>query len=326
MSQSYEKKNCPIVQDLLPLYVEHLTSEQTNAFIEDHIKYCSECALLLEKEKEGQNSFQTSAEDTQQKADLILLQKKLKTKRLQTILMSVLFCAALLICAFGAISSPIYSPFSKDLISIQAIEPEENEIMLTFNQDAADYSYEFYQDPENENIVYCGISAWSSLWNRWFSNSHQRLSALVEVDEDKTTVFVYEPNNGQINQPVAAWNGKSHAFMDRLPDTPANQTLPRIALNYYIYACGILFLLLALTAFLLRKHASLRLLLERLALAPLCYVIGQLLVSCFTPVTYSLQRDLFLGLMAGILFYGAASLALERIREKKEEKAAVSSY
>ncbi len=41
------KNNCEIVQDLLPMYVEGLTSESSNQFIEEHIESCQECLNYL---------------------------------------------------------------------------------------------------------------------------------------------------------------------------------------------------------------------------------------------------------------------------------------
>ena len=42
-----EKKNCKIVQDLLPNYIEKLTNEETNTFIEEHLKECDECREIF---------------------------------------------------------------------------------------------------------------------------------------------------------------------------------------------------------------------------------------------------------------------------------------
>ena len=46
-----EKKNCEVIQDLLPNYIEKLTSEKTNEYIENHIKECPECAEMLKNMK-----------------------------------------------------------------------------------------------------------------------------------------------------------------------------------------------------------------------------------------------------------------------------------
>lgn len=43
--------NCKIVKDLLPNYIEKLTSEQTNRFIEEHIANCASCKKSLEDMK-----------------------------------------------------------------------------------------------------------------------------------------------------------------------------------------------------------------------------------------------------------------------------------
>ncbi len=43
-----EKKDCKIIQDLLPNYIEELTNEETNNFIEKHLEECDECKQILE--------------------------------------------------------------------------------------------------------------------------------------------------------------------------------------------------------------------------------------------------------------------------------------
>ena len=45
------KKDCKIVQDLLPNYVDNLTQKETNDFLEDHLKNCEECSKKLDAMK-----------------------------------------------------------------------------------------------------------------------------------------------------------------------------------------------------------------------------------------------------------------------------------
>ena len=45
------EKICKIVQDLLPNYIENLTSKETNIFIEGHLNTCSNCKNILENMK-----------------------------------------------------------------------------------------------------------------------------------------------------------------------------------------------------------------------------------------------------------------------------------
>jgi len=46
-----ENKDCKIVQDLLPNYIEKLTSEETNSHIEEHLRDCEDCRKTLESMK-----------------------------------------------------------------------------------------------------------------------------------------------------------------------------------------------------------------------------------------------------------------------------------
>ena len=41
-------KDCKIIKDLLPSYIDKLTSDETNIFIEDHLKECNSCTESFE--------------------------------------------------------------------------------------------------------------------------------------------------------------------------------------------------------------------------------------------------------------------------------------
>lgn len=43
------KTSCEIIRDLLPLYVEHVTSEASNALVEEHLNECPDCKKELEQ-------------------------------------------------------------------------------------------------------------------------------------------------------------------------------------------------------------------------------------------------------------------------------------
>ena len=46
-----KKKECKIIQDLLPNYIEKLTNKETNQYIEEHLNSCEECKSILENMK-----------------------------------------------------------------------------------------------------------------------------------------------------------------------------------------------------------------------------------------------------------------------------------
>lgn len=41
------KKSCDIIKDLIPMYVENLTSEDSNQFIKEHLNSCEDCTNFL---------------------------------------------------------------------------------------------------------------------------------------------------------------------------------------------------------------------------------------------------------------------------------------
>ena len=41
------KNECYIVRDILPLYLEDMVSEETAAFIKEHLEHCPACAAEL---------------------------------------------------------------------------------------------------------------------------------------------------------------------------------------------------------------------------------------------------------------------------------------
>ena len=59
-----EKRNCKIVQDLLPNYIDKLTNDETNQYIEEHLAKCNECKKifkLLDKIKKNTSICITSS-------------------------------------------------------------------------------------------------------------------------------------------------------------------------------------------------------------------------------------------------------------------------
>ena len=41
-----DETRCSVVRDLLPGYIDNLTSEQTNAFVKAHLAACAECRAV----------------------------------------------------------------------------------------------------------------------------------------------------------------------------------------------------------------------------------------------------------------------------------------
>lgn len=91
--------NCNIVRDLLPLYVDKLTGESSNEFIQKHIEICVECQILLERmcKPIGESNI---IENTNYKKALQQKKRKITRKNLVitvvALLIGIIFCITIL--------------------------------------------------------------------------------------------------------------------------------------------------------------------------------------------------------------------------------------
>lgn len=90
-----EKRTCKIVQDLLPNYIEKLTDEETNKYIEEHINQCEECKNILENMKKGLKQNKT---ETNKKKVTFMKKYKNKLKILKFIILLIIL---ILLIIFG---------------------------------------------------------------------------------------------------------------------------------------------------------------------------------------------------------------------------------
>ena len=74
-------KECSIVKDLLPLYVEDMVSEETATFIEEHLQSCTKCKELFDSMKESNSTVMNSDKDNT--IDDVKIIKKINSKWLK---------------------------------------------------------------------------------------------------------------------------------------------------------------------------------------------------------------------------------------------------
>lgn len=86
------KRECKIVQDLLPNYVENLTDEVTNEYIQEHIKTCDECRKALESV-----NTDIQVEELNQDREIKYL-KKVRSKIRRTIMLALLIIVIVASC------------------------------------------------------------------------------------------------------------------------------------------------------------------------------------------------------------------------------------
>lgn len=104
------KNECSYVRDVLPLYLEDMVSEETSAFVKEHLENCPECAAELESIKAGTKVEKVGSELRDNLEAEVLKSMKAIRKRFQKKAFRVGGIIAAIIIAFGVLLHifPVY--------------------------------------------------------------------------------------------------------------------------------------------------------------------------------------------------------------------------
>ncbi|MBO5397771.1 MAG: zf-HC2 domain-containing protein [Clostridia bacterium] len=133
------KEKCKIVQDLLPNYVEKLTSDTTNTFIEKHLKECIECNDILDNMKKD---FEKQTNNVEKEINYA---KKYNTrfKKMKYTLLIVIYALIFIIIAF----------FTRNFIVFKSIANKMEDYLKSNNYYIRTYYYQGWTANTTETWV-----------------------------------------------------------------------------------------------------------------------------------------------------------------------------
>lgn len=320
-------KECSIVRDLLPLYVEDMVSPETGEFVKEHLNGCEECWVEYEKIKMPQVRDESSRTGNDkgavhgelnstagaEVAPLVNLKRKLWKQKVRAVLCTGLFLVALFVSAFAVLSIPVYFPYEEDLFTVK--ENGDGSITVVFDERVTDYlcTANAYGDgeevfPEGEMSNY-QIEAWTSLWSKWFSKGGTQ-SLTIPKGTKEISVY-YTSNDGHEDVCVYGEPVTSGGVI----------TLPRHVLSYYFVLAVICEGILFVVWLFVRRKGKRQNVIETLLFYPISYCIAHVIIAGFRTSTYTSGRDFMFIVFVSILIYGGALLARGIYRERKEIKA-----
>lgn len=196
------KMNCKIVQDLLPNYVEKLTSEETNSFIDEHLKECENCKSILKNMNKNINLEEVINQD--EKIDYL---KGYRKNKIKTIIFVILLTIIIMLSIF--ITLFIFeknSEFFADVndINIECTQKSEygEKTEITFAMTSQKYDLKFYQYEEiseenkGKNIYLKTVGKYP------FSNMTARCYWTFDIDETTNRIYI-EDKKGNLKE---IWN------------------------------------------------------------------------------------------------------------------------
>lgn len=170
------KISCDIIQDMIPLCIDDVASDDTKKMVNEHIKDCTICKKEYEMMKTEVILPVNQNENLEEVKSLKSFQKFLKKRKLITMIISITLTFAVLLGTLVTLAVPRkYIPYSDENISI-SVENEDFYISCNlpyYNGVVVHNPIEVNVDGQTENVVM--VYYYYSLWSRYveplFGNS-----------------------------------------------------------------------------------------------------------------------------------------------------------
>ena len=288
------KYHCDLIKDLLPLYAEDMVSPYTASLVEEHLTHCPDCQKELSLLKKP---MAVAAPKTT--APLEKIKKMLLLKKPQAIVLTAALVAAAALAVFSYLTTPLYFPYSEDLLSVTTTE---DTVTVSFNESVTGCSCESVKESGNATTYF--LSAWTTRLDRILGTSGTR--EIVLAKEDRIPLSIYFAQNGTSSESdIPIYGGTSGVV-----------TLPRLALSYNMQLACMVFLILAVALLIFWRKKSVRLWLLRGLLLPVSYILGHLCVKGLSSFSYYMSRDLIFIVGVALLLYLAFLFGLNLLRRK----------
>lgn len=151
-------KQCEIVQDLLPLYVDRACSEASTEIIKEHLETCADCRAIYE-----QMCSYTNEEILHKESESVLMRHNAKERRKNRKNITVAIIVSVAICIITIFTVVCLLPIKIDF-SFNNIEPYyegKGLCVKIVDYDGANYSeeprYNYHEIQKAENVTAPGV-------------------------------------------------------------------------------------------------------------------------------------------------------------------------
>ena len=305
------KLPCSVTRDLLPLYAEKMVESETAKLLQEHLESCPDCRQKL---SEIETDTATPIEATK---PLKSLKKEIQRRRWYTAIIAAL-------CVFIAVYTYFYHegsfkliPWEDGLIEVQGIETRPYDDV---------YERDETRTGLEEQVEVLVIRADSRL-----NGFHE--SAFID-DDGITTLILEGWSSNQINSSVTReysehlffpvpdrvmyWGGGQQILLWGEPMNGGVESLPRLALAFYVYVAGITAVLSGIVWFILRKRHQ-GWILRQIFFAPVCYLAAHFLIKGTHTTSFFIQRDFISIILITAALYVAITLFWQLWLRRREE-------
>lgn len=280
------KLSCNTIEDILPLVVEGLASQDTVNLVEEHINNCPECKKEYEDLKGSKTSFEVKEE--LETIPLKNVKRKLKKRNIYTGLMTGLIVSLILLILVNIATKPI--PLSY-IEAIESTKLEDGKLFIEFKEKVSDYSIESYG--LNHSIM-----AWNTIGSK-FIDSGERKNTVINIDREKSTVVNYVSQISDLDKLIYG-----------TVDYDGQLTLPRLAMNYYLSLMFIIFIITGILFFIFKNTDKIKKVIKIIMLFSLSYILGHMAIFAGRGSTHHMIRDLYFVFLGTLLIFSIFILTL----------------
>ena len=283
------KTPCSVIQDLLPLYAEELTGEDSRKLVEDHLEECESCKQTLEELKEARPV--TALTDT---VPLQLVKQLLKKHTVAWCVLVGCLVAAIAFAVMGRLTEAEGVSYTKNAFEFGKTEAGLLYAKVTAKSPAdVNYRTEYFHDEGGRECM--SITGYTSPWLQLYGKSVVGKVYAVHSKDIKHIYYCDQRLGGKLT--LLAGPSYSNAGNGAM--------LPRLVLNYYLLAALFLTALFGVMWLIFRKKAPGPTLLA-VALVFGCYALAHFAVKGLNGTTYFLLQDLAFILLTTAALWGAA--------------------
>jgi Putative zinc-finger len=217
------KLDCKIVQDLLPNYIDGLTSDLTHTALDEHLSSCPDCRKVLD----------TMTKETKEMKVVPLKQinflKKIKRKQWTNAIYSVLFSVMLFIGAFFLFGTRDFPVSSSNVEISDVYQMSDRSIHYSISANVQNYvsTTSTYNDGnvevtriyEHRRLYSDGNKQLVSLPERWVplihTNSSKETTSIYYEGEDKNDRIVIWEKGMDIPKANAEQEAKYKSYLEK---------------------------------------------------------------------------------------------------------------
>ena len=319
------KLPCAVVRDLLPLYAEKLTEDETRKMVDEHLEGCPECRQKLAEIETRAISAVESAKP------LMALKREIRKRRWYAAIIAALFVFVGLYTYFYHVTDMKFVPWQEGLIEVARVEnaqPADGDSIDDYISEAGETAPAPTVAPAAD--VYTGEALILNV-----SSFINGFSEHAVVEDDGTTTVIMQAvstHSGSRQQASSYYEMTYYPVPDRLiygfeqPQkllwgTPLNggtEILPRLALSYYLMIAAALAGLFGLVWAVFRKRGF-GWALRQLFFAPVSYILSHLILKGMNTASFLMERDILSILLLAAALYALLTLGWQLFLQRKKE-------